>query len=72
MKVIPYVEGIRLTVFREYMSPSRLLSGAQGTVGIIDTFDLRRVAGHIGYIKGDHSSIEAETLDKAVDRLIKV
>lgn len=70
VKVEAYPEGVRLTVLREYVSPRRLLSGAPGTIGVTDTFDLRRAAGFIGYVKGNHSSTEAETLDKAKEMMV--
>ncbi|WP_185210783.1 hypothetical protein [Sphingobacterium mizutaii] len=55
-----------IVVFREYISPSLLLSFGQGKRGVVDVFNLKRIAGRIGYVKTGHYSAEAETLDKAI------
>lgn len=64
---LEFHEGeVAIAVFREYVSPSLLLSFQQGKRGVVDVFNLRRVAGSIGYIKTSHYSTEAETLDEAI------
>lgn len=59
-------DEVAIVVFREYISPSLLLSFEQGKKGVVDVFNLKRIAGHIGYVKTDHYSAEAETLDRAI------
>jgi hypothetical protein len=39
------------------------------TRGVVDVFNLRRVAGYIGYAKTNHYSTEAETLNAAVEKM---
>lgn len=60
---------VAITVFREYVSPSHLLSSQDGKKGVVDVFNLRRIAGKIGYIKTSHYSAEADTLDAAVIKM---
>jgi len=67
----PHNKGVRLSVFREYVSPSRVMSQILGTKAVVDIFDLRRVAGHIGYKKGNQFSTEADTLPEAIDKMGK-
>ncbi|OYD43599.1 YozE family protein [Sphingobacterium cellulitidis] len=67
---LEFHEGeVAIAVFREYVSPSQLLSFQQGKKGVVDVFNLRRVAGSIGYIKTSHYSTEAETLDEAIVKM---
>lgn len=67
---LEFHEGeVAIAVFREYVSPSLLLSFQQGKKGVVDVFNLRRVAGSIGYIKTSHYSTEAETLDEAIVKM---
>ena len=67
---LEFHEGeVAIVVFREYVSPSLLLSFQKGTRGVVYVFNLRRVAGSIGYIKTSHYSAEAETLDEAVIKM---
>lgn len=60
---------VAIVVFREYVSPSLLLSFQQGKRGVVDVFNLRRVAGSIGYVQTSHYSAEAETLDEAIVKM---
>lgn len=62
-------DEVAIVVFREYISPSLLLSFEQGKKGVVDVFNLKRIAGHIGYVKTGHYSAEAETLDKAIRKM---
>ena len=62
-------DGVYLKVLREFVSPSRVLSQQQGIRGVVDIFELKRVAGNIGYIKANHYSAEADTLDAAVEQM---
>lgn len=57
---------VAIIVLREYISPSLLLSFHQGKRGVIEVFNLKQVAGHIGYVKTNHYSSEAQTLDEAI------
>jgi hypothetical protein len=61
-----YDETVHLTVFREYVSPSRVMSGIPGTKGVVDIFTLMRMAGHIGYGKGLYHHAEGDTLPEAI------
>jgi hypothetical protein len=61
--------NVCLKVFREYVSPHRLLYGLDGTRGVIYIIELTRVAGHIGYSNATISIVEAATLDLAVEQL---
>jgi hypothetical protein len=40
--------------------------------GVVDVFNLKRVAGFIGYAQTNHYSTEAETLDAAVKKMSDV
>jgi hypothetical protein len=62
-------DELAIVVFREYVSPNLLLSFQQGKRGVVDVFNIKRVAGHIGYVKTNHYSAEAETLDAAVIKM---
>ncbi|SEN04128.1 YozE SAM-like fold [Mucilaginibacter gossypiicola] len=62
-------DELAIVVFREYISPNLLLSFQQGKRGVVDVFNMKRVAGHIGYVKTNHHSVEAETLDEAVVKM---
>lgn len=69
VKVEFHKDGVRINVYREYISPSLLLSFKTGTRGIFDVFELKRVAGYIGYVKTNHYWTEAETLDAAIEKM---
>jgi len=72
-------EGIKLEfhndimgifVFREYVSPFMTLTlGKNALHGVVDVFELKRVAGFIGYTKTNHYSTEGETLNLATDKM---
>lgn len=62
-------DEVAIVVFREYISPSLLLSFEQGKRGVVEVFNLKRMAGHIGYVKTNHYSTEALTLDGAVVKM---
>ncbi|WP_461789418.1 YozE family protein [Pedobacter sp.] len=62
-------DDVAVVVFREYISTSLLLSFQQGKRGVVDVFSLKRMAGFIGYVKTDHYSTEAETLDAAIVKM---
>lgn len=62
-------DEIAIVVFREYVSPSLLLSFQQGKRGVVYVFNLKRIAGSIGYVKTNHYSAEADTLDAAVVKM---
>ncbi|MVN92661.1 YozE family protein [Mucilaginibacter aquatilis] len=59
-------DQVAIVVFREYVSPSLLLSFQNGKRGVVDVFNLKRVAAFIGYVKTSHYSAEADTLDAAI------
>src|ERR1700749_1999110 len=62
--------AVAIVVFREYVSPSLTLSSMKSvTRGVVDVFNLKRVACHIGYVLANHHSTEAETLDAAVVKM---
>ncbi|MDX3914822.1 MULTISPECIES: hypothetical protein [Olivibacter] len=61
-------DEVTIVVFREYASPSLLLPFQQGRKGVVDAFQLKRVAGFIGYLKTNHHYTEAETLDVAIEK----
>jgi len=63
------IDYVAIVVFREYISPSLLLSFQQNKKVVVDVFILKRVAGFIGYTKENHISIEAETLDAATKKM---
>jgi hypothetical protein len=70
VKVEFYNDEGAIFVFREYVSPSLTLSLMRNvTRGVVDVFNLKRVAGFIGYAKTNHYSTEAETLDVAVVKM---
>jgi hypothetical protein len=69
VKVEPYGDGVYLKVSREYVSPTRIFSQQQGIRGVVDLFKLKRIAGNIGYIKVNHTSTNAETLDLAIKEM---
>gem|GEM_PF-977287 len=60
---------VAIVVFREYFSPALLLSFQNGKKGIVDVFILTRVAAFIGFVKTDHISSEAETLEAAIEKM---
>ncbi|MEO7044515.1 MAG: YozE family protein [Ferruginibacter sp.] len=61
---------VTIVVFREYVSPSLTLSLMRNvTRGVVDIFNLKRVAGFIGYVKTNHYFTEAETMDLAVEKM---
>jgi len=62
-------EHVAIVVFREYFSPALLLSFQQGKKGVVDVFILNRVAASIGFVKTDHISAEAETLEGAIEKM---
>jgi hypothetical protein len=63
-------DEVAIVVFREYVSPSLTLSLMRNvTRGVVDIFNLKRVAGFIGYTKTNHYSTEAETLDIAIEKM---
>lgn len=62
-------DQIAIVVFREYVSPSLLLSFQQGKRGVVYVFNLKRIAGSIGYVKTNHYSAEADTLDGAIAKM---
>jgi hypothetical protein len=63
-------EEVAIVVFREYVSPSLTLSLMRNvTRGVVDVFNLRRVACHIGYVLANHHSVDAETLDEAIMKM---
>lgn len=62
-------EQVAIVVFREYISPSQLLSFQHGKKGVVDVFILKRIAGYIGYVKTNHISTEAETLHAATEKM---
>jgi len=62
-------DEVAIVVFREYVSPSLLLSSQHGKRGVVYVFNLKRIAGAIGYVKTSHFSAEAETLDAAIVKI---
>ncbi|WP_374950054.1 YozE family protein [Mucilaginibacter sp.] len=62
-------DELAIVVFREYVSSNLLLSFQQSKRGVVDVFNMKRVAGHIGYVKTNHHSAEAETLDAALVKM---
>lgn len=62
-------DQVAVVVFREYVSPTLLLSDQPGKKGVVYVFNLKRVAGFIGYVKIDHHITEAETLDDAIVKM---
>ena len=63
-------DEVAIVVVREYVSPSLTLSLMRNvTRGVVDIFNLKRVAGFIGYVKTNHYSTEAETLDLAIVKM---
>jgi len=69
VKVERHNDEMAIVVFREYVSPSLLLSFQKGRKGVVDVFNLKRVAGYIGYVMRNHHYTEAETLDAAVEKM---
>jgi hypothetical protein len=64
-------DGVIILVFREYVSPSLTLSLMRNvTRGVVDVFNVKRVACHIGYASTVHHSFEAESLDTAVVKMM--
>jgi hypothetical protein len=61
---------VAIVVFREYVSPSLTLSLMMNvTRGVVDVFNLKRVACHIGYVLANYHSTDAETLDAAIVKM---
>ncbi|RZA01242.1 MAG: hypothetical protein EOP47_11410 [Sphingobacteriaceae bacterium] len=61
---------VGIVVFREYINPGLTLASGKNVVrGVVDVFNLKRVAGHIGYVQENHFSTEAETLDAAIMKM---
>ncbi len=66
-------DEVVIAVFREYVSPNLTLSLMKNvTRGVVDVFQLKRVAGHIGYVLANHHLFDAETLDAAVEKMMDV
>jgi len=65
-------EGVRIKVYREYVSPSQILSFKKGTWAVFDIFELKRIAGYIGYVMSNHYWTEAEALNAALENIEKV
>ena len=68
---LEFIDGdVSIMVFREYVSPGLTMSTMRNVVcGVVDVFQLKRVACHIGYGLANHHSAEAETLDAAVVKM---
>jgi hypothetical protein len=65
-----YHNEVTIVVFREYVSPSLTQSLMRNvTRGVVVVFNLKRIAGFIGYTKKSHYSKEAETLDVAIEQM---
>ncbi len=62
-------DEVAITVFREYISPSLLLSFQQGKRAVVAVFNLKRVAGYIGYVKTNYYYADAETMEAAVVKM---
>jgi len=62
-------DEVAITVLREYISPSLLLSFQQGKRAVIAVFTLKRVAGYIGYVKTNSYYAEAETIEAAAVKM---
>jgi len=61
---------VAIFVFREYVSPYLTLTSGKNVLrGVVDVFNLKRVAGFIGYVQTNHYSAEAETLDGAIIKM---
>jgi len=61
---------VAIIVTREYVNPGLTLETGRNVLrGVVDVFNLTRVAGYIGYAKRDHYSAEAETLEAAVGKM---
>jgi hypothetical protein len=61
---------VAIVVFREYVSPSLTLSLMRNvTRGVVDVFQLKRVACHIGYVLANHHTADADTLDAAIVKM---
>jgi hypothetical protein len=61
---------IAIAVFREYVSPSLTLASGKNVLrGVVDVFNLKRVAGFIGYVQENHYSTEADSLDTAIIKI---
>lgn len=61
---------VAIVVFREYVSPRLTLSSMKNvTRGVVDVFQLSRIACHIGYVLANHHSVDAETLDEAIVKM---
>lgn len=61
---------VAIVVFREYVSPSLTLSSMRNvTRGVVDVFQLKRVACHIGFVLAHHHTADAETLDAAIVKM---
>ena len=70
VKLESHNDELAIVVFREYVSQGLTLSLMKNvTRGVVDVFNLRRVAGYVGYVKTNHYSSEAETLDAAVMKM---
>lgn len=62
-------DEVAITVFREYTSPSLLLSFQQGKRAVVAVFTLKRMAGYIGYVKTNYYYADAETMEAAVVKM---
>lgn len=69
VKIERHNDDLAIVVFREYVSPNLLLSFQKGRKGVVDVFNLKRIAGYIGYVKKNHHYTEADTLDAAVEKM---
>jgi hypothetical protein len=61
---------VAIVVFREYVSPGLKLSLMKNvTRAVVDVFQLKRVACHIGYVLENHHTVDAGTLDEAIVKM---
>ena len=63
-------DEVAIVVIREYVFPGLTLELGKNVLrGVVDVFNLKRVAGFVGYVKSNHYCAEAETLDAAVVKM---
>ncbi|QKJ32219.1 hypothetical protein HQ865_21460 [Mucilaginibacter mali] len=61
---------VAIVVFREYVSPYLTLASGKNVLrGVVDVYNIKRIAGYIGYVKTDHYSTEADTLEAAIVKM---
>jgi uncharacterized protein YozE (UPF0346 family) len=66
-------DAVAIVVFREYVSSYLTLTPGKNMLkGVVDVFNLKRVAGFIGYAQTNHYSTEAENLDAAIKKMSDV